>query len=300
MMGNRFRDEVVLISNKKENIYPEKFSNEIYFAENFSPKKSDPSFSYISNFTVKYTIKGQGQYSVNGKTKKVRQNQMLTINEGSLVNPLFAEGTGFSIFVEPNIIKDCLDSISKPNFQFQTQDILEYSHNFYDDVNYSKLKTIEELFNKLSRYKNLIIPTDFYYEIASELLLCDEHIKQKINQISSLKYSTKLEIYKRLEIAKHFLLNSLNGKFDLETLSSISCISKFHLIRLFKQTYGITPHRFFIREKINSIKNVIQQEPNKSLTDISVDFGYSNLYVFSKQFKAIYGVSPREYKKSLS
>ena len=50
--------------------------------------------------------------------------------------------------------------------------------------------------------------------------------------------------------------------------------------------------------KINYAKQMLR-EKNKNITEIAMNLGYNDIHHFSKQFKAITGMSPREYADSI-
>ncbi len=67
--------------------------------------------------------------------------------------------------------------------------------------------------------------------------------------------------------------------------------------RVFRNTYGQAPRTWLVHDRIRRATNRLA-ESDLSLTRISEAFGYSDLYVFSRQFKQVMGISPRAYRKS--
>lgn len=298
-MKEGFKNSVTVLGEDDYD-FPERFSNEIYFTEDFVAETFQPT-DYISNFSLKYIIDGSEKYVVNNELKNAKKGQTLLVNDKSEVQNIFSEGTAFSIFIKPNVVKDCLNNLLVDN-----SGLLDYPLNspedfgFYDNVLSIKYSSIEKLYNKVSLNRDVIIPTDFYYELAYELLTSQNLVYQEINRLDLLKLQTRKEIYKRLQIARNFLTSSLDSKFDLNELAHISCMSKFHLIRTFKQVYGITPHRFFIINRLNKAKLILEKNKDISITEISTLMGYPDIYSFSRQFKQIYGYSPSEVIRNSS
>ena len=68
--------------------------------------------------------------------------------------------------------------------------------------------------------------------------------------------------------------------------------------RAFKQSMGVSPHHYFLAHRVNSAKEMMRDQ-TRSLTNISLDCGFSGSSHFSVAFKRIVGVSPREYRRSL-
>jgi AraC-like DNA-binding protein len=68
--------------------------------------------------------------------------------------------------------------------------------------------------------------------------------------------------------------------------------------RAFKQSTGLSPHRYFLAHRINRAKEMMK-DPNRTLTEIALDCGFSSSSQFSIVFKRITGVSPRICRLSL-
>jgi AraC-like DNA-binding protein len=100
-----------------------------------------------------------------------------------------------------------------------------------------------------------------------------------------------------LVVLRNFLNHNVNQKVTLDELVSISGISKFYLIQLFKKTFGMSPIQYHQLIRVEKAKEMIQftTEP---LNIIAEKFGYPDIQSFSKAFKKIDGVSPSFYRKS--
>lgn len=69
--------------------------------------------------------------------------------------------------------------------------------------------------------------------------------------------------------------------------------------KTFKAKMGISPHYYIIRTKINTAKSLLLNQ-EKSIKEIAFELGYPDQFAFSKQFKALAGVSPTEFRQSFS
>ena len=85
-------------------------------------------------------------------------------------------------------------------------------------------------------------------------------------------------------IARYIRQNIYSSLSVLE-LSKQANMSKSKFFNLFKNSFGITPNEFIIREKIEEAKRIILRYPKKSITAIAYDLGYSDTSYFCKQFK---------------
>ncbi|WP_162618704.1 helix-turn-helix domain-containing protein [Pedobacter yulinensis] len=95
--------------------------------------------------------------------------------------------------------------------------------------------------------------------------------------------------------ARRFLDGNLDGNINLDLLSENSYISKFHLLRLFKQYYGQTPRQYLTDRRIERSKICLRRGMGIAQTCYAVGFESPNS--FSTLFKSRTGVSPTQFKK---
>jgi AraC family transcriptional regulator len=68
--------------------------------------------------------------------------------------------------------------------------------------------------------------------------------------------------------------------------------------RAFKQSTGLSPHRYLIAQRVNRAKEMMKDH-KRTLTEIALDSGFSSSSQFSVVFKRITGVPPRIFRRSL-
>jgi AraC-like DNA-binding protein len=68
--------------------------------------------------------------------------------------------------------------------------------------------------------------------------------------------------------------------------------------RAFKQSTGLSPHRYLLEHRVNRAKEMMKDR-KRTLTEIALDCGFSSSSQFSIVFKRVTGISPRGYRLSL-
>jgi AraC-like DNA-binding protein len=92
---------------------------------------------------------------------------------------------------------------------------------------------------------------------------------------------------------KDYLLNNLYGPFpSIIFLAAMAWMSESKYKTIFKNCFGITPNQFFINEKMNLAKQLLQSGDFHSLTEIIYELNYSNLGYFSSKYLKIMGKKP--------
>jgi AraC family transcriptional regulator len=84
---------------------------------------------------------------------------------------------------------------------------------------------------------------------------------------------------------------------SVQELAAIANLSRFHFIRQFKISFGVTPMRFVENERMSRAKAMIL-EGKLSVSEIAMALGYSEHSHFTRRFKASTGVTPSEFARA--
>ena len=82
----------------------------------------------------------------------------------------------------------------------------------------------------------------------------------------------------------------------LEQLASVAHMSKYHFVRLFKSTYGITPMEHVSHRRIERAQDLLRAT-NLTVTEVCFAVGFSSLGSFSSRFRAVVGENPSDFQR---
>jgi AraC family transcriptional regulator len=99
----------------------------------------------------------------------------------------------------------------------------------------------------------------------------------------------------RLRRVDDYLRANLHEPVSLEDLAAHVNLSRFHLLRLFKQQYGETPLKRLTRLRMDEAKRCLQQG-KLSIGEIAKRCGYENPAHFASAFRRVAGVAPTAYR----
>lgn len=116
----------------------------------------------------------------------------------------------------------------------------------------------------------------------------------EINRIRSICYSNDKQI-KTVVALRNFIDNNFDQELTLDLLSHIHFTSKYHLLRLFKRYYGLTPKHYLTIRRIEESKKCLKKGMKVSETCYCVGFGTPSS--FSTLFKRKIGISPIAFEK---
>jgi AraC-like DNA-binding protein len=118
--------------------------------------------------------------------------------------------------------------------------------------------------------------------------------EKELNRIRSIVYSNEGQINTVIGI-RNYIENNYDADLNLDLLSDVQCVSKFHMLRLFKKYYGQTPRQYLIDKRIEKSKE--QLKIGISVTETCFAVGFESLSSFSNLFKTKTGKSPTEFQK---
>ena len=85
---------------------------------------------------------------------------------------------------------------------------------------------------------------------------------------------------------------------SLPELAAVAGLSPYHFARMFKQSFGLPPHRYLTSRRIEKAKRLLAK-PALSVTRVGFDLGFSELSSFTSTFHKLVGVTPTDYRRSL-
>lgn len=294
-----FQRQVQLLDDKfADESLPERFSNEVYLS-----RTKVISASYVSPFSIKYVREGCDFYKVNGASRVLHQNDVMITNSDSSIELIGDSkksnvefNTGMSIFLDAQIVCDGFVAMKEKDVP-ETDGTLTRPPIFYDDIVYhdTSFKTyIEKLYTNLNQNTSVLLTEEFYYEVASHLIQFHDRTLQTMSLLSQKRSATKKEIIKRLYRAEQYIRESGNQQIDLDSIARECCLSKFFLVRAFKEVFGITPHQLHIQTKIEASKSLLKR--GRPVSEVAEILNYPSVQSFSRQFKQHTGSSPVHYK----
>ena len=105
------------------------------------------------------------------------------------------------------------------------------------------------------------------------------------------------DTFQRLCRGRDLLATEYQSRVLLEQAAREACLSEFHFHRLFRATFGETPHEFLTRLRLDRAKQMLASE--STVTEVCFEVGYESLGSFSTKFRAQFGRSPVEFQREV-
>jgi len=101
----------------------------------------------------------------------------------------------------------------------------------------------------------------------------------------------------RLARARDLVEVRYDEALTVPVLAGVAGLSPFHFVRSFRAAYGLTPHDYLTRVRIDRARERLAM--GASVTETCLDVGFSSLGSFSTLFRRQIGCSPSAYQRAV-
>ena len=85
---------------------------------------------------------------------------------------------------------------------------------------------------------------------------------------------------------------------SLAALAEVAHFSPYHFHRVFSTLVGETLSRFISRVRVERAATLLVQHPDRAITDVAVDCGFTNPSSFARSFRESFGMSASKWRTS--
>lgn len=100
--------------------------------------------------------------------------------------------------------------------------------------------------------------------------------------------------------ALEFIEKNLASPIRTESISEHLHCSKSTIEKLFKYVNNISIRDYIIRRRMSRASRDLVKNPDRSLLDIGIEYGYGSNEAFTRAFQSVWQVSPSEFRKNPS
>lgn len=267
--------------------------NNLYYREHWTP------------LSIKCAYNGVEYYIKNGIRYAVGDKCFLILNEGTLYESFIESDKKVESFTI-NFTKELTDNVIAgiqnnddfllENHLIGSQSPFSFFEKLYmQDDNMSKLLFEIRTLSQQNPPDTEALNEKLHF-LLEQMCRLQLNTLKEANNFKASRQSTRMELYRRLNQVKDFLYSNYNKQINLNDLAKISCLSPHHLLRKFKVQFGITPHQYLIKKRMEAAReNLVRTD--KSISEICFASGYEDLSSFSRLFKQQYNSTPEAFRK---
>jgi AraC family transcriptional regulator len=92
-----------------------------------------------------------------------------------------------------------------------------------------------------------------------------------------------------------YIRENLFGNISVTELAELVQMSSSHFSRVFKTSFGVTPYRFVMQERVEGAKAMLA-DSRLTASQVSTACGFASQSHFAKVFRLVTGVTPKQYQ----
>ena len=269
---------------------------DVYFLENTNRNFNDLYLCYCGlekcaplysfgpavrpTYLLHYVLDGQGYYYVNDTKYTVSKNQgfliepnVVTFYQADKDNPW----TYLWIGIDGDKAKLYLNSAG-----------LNENHLIF---NYEKDDALKEYV--LEMLKHHTMSDSDAFKIDGLLYLFFSKLCEDRKEVSYLNKDEHTNNY--INKAIEFIQNNYHNSIKVTDIADYLCLNRSYLTSIFQNNLNMSPQKFLIEFRITKAAELLYNT-DLPIGNIAYSCGYSDPLAFSKAFKKIKGVSPKEYR----
>ena len=161
------------------------------------------------------------------------------------------------------------------------------------------MKSIEIIKNLIQDIQNCNNSNEFGSEILKESLFVQLMVlmnrlflnSDKNRDIEDIQYD------KTIEGVLNYINSNLENDLSIDTIASEFFISKYYLMRKFKNQIGSSIHNYVVQKRLILARSLISD--GLSMSSVCSRCGFNDYSSFVRAFKKVYGVSPSNYSPTI-
>lgn len=103
---------------------------------------------------------------------------------------------------------------------------------------------------------------------------------------------------RRLSAVLRYIEEHSREALDLDRLAAIASMSKYHFLRTFRRSLGLTPYQFLLGHRLSRAAAALRAS-DASVAAVAFDQGFGDLSGFNTHFHRTFGMSPGEFRRSI-
>lgn len=136
-------------------------------------------------------------------------------------------------------------------------------------------------------------PDSSPFHLVGHLYLFLDYLMRSMAALQVTSGSTLRDFY--IHEALEFIEHNFQNNISVEDIADVCGLNRTYFGKIFKAAMGKTPQEFLLKYRMAKAAELLTLTL-LSVSDIGNAVGYNNSLHFSRAFKNIYGVSPREWR----
>lgn len=261
------------------------------------------------DFNIRFALQGNEVYRLGRRELSIHPDSFLIMNKGTqYISKIDSNSPVESLILafDQKFVNDfdmCYHASATKLLDYPAWDTridLNFNETIYP-FNGDLRFNIQHLKNNLDKalQDELLINEYLHHCLINYYRVYRTEVTNKAENLGFTNRSTKVEIMKRLNLAKEYMYTNYNQNISLEDLARHSCLSVNHLLRTFKQAFNLSPHQFLIQLRLQRAKLLLKTTPH-SINEVVLLVGFECPSSFIRLFKNKFNITPLKFKQMVA
>lgn len=262
--------------------------------------------SYADRLSLKCTFSGHETYYLRQRPVTVAPEQLLVVNAGQqYASAIRSEEWvhSFAIYFDRQLVADVAAAHRASDELLLTNPWAPATPEvwFFEQLHAAPPALqlhLRRLQQELARrpFTALELDEQLCHVLGALLRLQQRHVARSAERLAAVKRSTRLEICRRLYLAKAFIDDAPAEALTLEGIAQAGMLSKNHLLRHFRQLFGLSPHAYATGVRLTRARTLLTRS-DLPVQAISAEVGFASPSAFGRLFKAALQLTPQQYRQ---
>lgn len=238
--------------------------NPLFVGENAFDPSNDRYGPRICDYTIiHFVLEGHGVLVCEGKEYQVSEGQMFIIYAGEVAK-----------------------------YESRSEKTWKYVWAAFDGIYQEKLSVLEG--------RVFSVPRDIYEDLFNKIIVRNIDRTEVLAKIyQTFAYLLPVDENRKSgypeTVSNIIKLNYMNKTTTVDKIANQLSIDRRYMTRIFKEKYGKTVSEYLIELRMKKAAEFLRG--GYSVSDVSSMVGYNDVFNFSKMFKKVFSVSPKEFQK---
>lgn len=256
----------------------------------------DISYHYHDFDKILIFLKGNVDYIIEGRSYSLTPYDIVLVGHHTIHKPVLRSGGVYErivVYLSP----DYLDSLRSDSCDLSR--CFKNAGEHCSDVLRIRSPKISSLYESLLRLEKAFCEDNYGKELYCRILFLEFMIHlNRAAAGSCLEYvSTSPGSEKVLEIMRYISENPA-ADYTIDGLASRFYLSKYHMMRLFKQETGYTITGYLNEKRLLMAKELLGR--SLPVTEVCYRCGFRNYAAFLRAYKKSFGMTPKSGKKDFT
>lgn len=262
-----------------------------------------------ADLSFRFALTGNELFQMGRRELSIYPDSFLLLNKGTQYTSKIDSDTpveSFSIAFDQAFLRDFNLAYTLPEIKLldnagdTSSDVFDFNETIYPlsgDMRFNLRHLKHHLDNGVQ--DELLINEYLHHSLINYYRIYANEIADKAEKLNFTNQTTRVEILKRLNLAKDYMYTNYNKNISLEELAKHAYLSVNHLLRTFKQAFNLSPHQFLIQLRLQRSR-ILLKTTKYPINEIVCLVGFECPSSFIRLFKNRYHITPQKYRQASS